>query len=75
MFSDLSVLWWKVDWDTRQEHRSGFASQVQKEARYLDRPDPFDADNLWYACSTYGEQVAGFAEQAEARGLPIGHGE
>lgn len=75
LFSDLSVLWWKVEWDISQEHRPAFVSQVQKQARYLDRPEPFQAEELWYACSTYGEQVALFAEQAERAGLPIGHGE
>lgn len=75
LFSDLSVLWYKVDWDTNQEHRPGFASRVHEQARYLDRPDPFPAEDLWYSCSTYGEQVASFAEDAERRGVPVGHGE
>ena len=75
LFSDLSVLWYKVDWDMSQEHLSGFTAHVQKQARYLDRPEPFAAEDLWYACSTYGEQVALFAEGAERQGRPVGHGE
>lgn len=74
LFCDLSVVWWQVDWDTSHERRPGFASQVQRRARYLDCPEHLEAEQLWYACSTYGEQVATFAEQAEAAGLPIGHG-
>lgn len=74
LFCDLSVVWWQVNWDTTYERQPGFASQVQKQARYLDCPDAFDAEELWYACSTYGEQVALFADRAETAGLPIGHG-
>lgn len=58
-----------------QERRPSFVSNVQKQARYLDRPEPFPAEDLWYACSTYGEQVALFAEDAERQGMPVGHGE
>lgn len=75
LFSDLSVLWYKVEWDMSRERQAGFAAQVKKEARYLDRPEPFAAEELWYACSTYGEQVALFAENAERQGRPVGHGE
>lgn len=74
LFSDLSVLWFKVDWDVSKERRPDLLSSVQKQARYLDRPEPFSAEELWYACSTYGEQVALFAEDAERRGVPVGHG-
>ena len=75
LFSDLSVLWWQVAWDIAQERKPGFLSHVQRQARYLDRPGPFEAEDLWHACTTYGEQVALFAEQAERGGVPIGHGE
>ena len=55
----------------------GFAqsSRVIREAKYLDCPEPLSAEMLWDACSTYGEQVAQFAERAEAGGVPIARGE
>ena len=77
LFADLSVCWWKVEWDMNDERRPGFLSggSVRRSARYMDTPAEFGADELWDACSTYGEQVAQFAEEAERRGLPIAHGE
>lgn len=74
LFSDLSIAWWKVEWDDATRNRPNFMSTVQKEARLLRCPAPFSAEELWHACSTYGEQVAAFAEGAEQRGVPVGRG-
>ena len=76
LFCDLSVAWWKVQWDVQEEQTRGFAqsTRVRREAKYLDCPDPLPAEQLWDACSTYGEQVAQFAERAEQGGVPIARG-
>ena len=57
------------------EKRSGFLDTIHRRAKYLDAPAPFQAQQLWQACSTFGEQVALFAEEAERRGRPVGRGE
>lgn len=77
LFCDLSVAWWRVQWDVQEEQTRGFAQsgRVRREARYLDGPAPLAAEQLWDACSTYGLQVAQFAESAERGGVPIARGQ
>lgn len=75
LFADLSVCWWKLEWDVNEERSPNLLQRVRREARYLDRPAAFSAEQLWDACATYGEQVAQFAEKAEREGVPIAHGE
>lgn len=77
LFCDLSVVWWKVQWDVQEEQTHSFAQsrRVRREAKFLDQPDALPAEQLWDACSTYGEQVAQFAEAAERGGVPIARGE
>lgn len=75
LFCDLSVAWWRVQWDASKERDRGFCHSVSRQAKYLGRPAAFAAEQLWEACSTYGERVALYAERAEQSGLPIANGE
>lgn len=75
LFSDLSVAWWRVEWDLLREHSPNFPNTVSRQAKYMDGPAPFEAEELWDACYTYGERVAQFAEQAESNSVPVADGE
>lgn len=75
IFCDLSMAWWKVEWDASVERRPDIGLCVKKQAKYLPRPASFPAMQLQQCAATYGEQVARFAEAAERARRPIAHGE
>lgn len=67
-FSDLSMCWYTVAWNTS-------SGSVQRSAQYLPRPAPWPRDALVDAHETYGETVAAFAEGFEGTGQPCARGE
>ncbi|EJU04535.1 hypothetical protein DACRYDRAFT_20245 [Dacryopinax primogenitus] len=71
LFADLSVLWYRVQWDSRQRD----PNSVQREASYRPPPQPWAGDLLRWATELYGEELVAFAEAAEASGQPVGRGE
>lgn len=74
LFCDLSVVWWKVEWNVTQERSAGLVQTATRSAKYLGRPAPLGKEELWAATSSYGEQVAIFAENAEVARRPVAHG-
>jgi len=71
MFADLSVLWYRVQWNSKRHD----PNSVQREAMYRPAPEPWSGDLLRWANELYGEELVAFAEAAEAAGIPIGRGE
>lgn len=70
LFEDLSMAWFKVEWDARSPNQV-----TSRTARYTDRPDPLDGQSLFKAYEAYSEGIAIFAENALQSQQPVGRGE
>ncbi|KAI0351683.1 hypothetical protein OH77DRAFT_1429521 [Trametes cingulata] len=77
IFADLSMCFYSVSWpqNAPPTHDPNDARAVQRSARYLPRPAPWDRARLLDAHETYGETVASFAESFEGTGQPCARGE
>ncbi|KAI0077628.1 hypothetical protein K474DRAFT_1697560 [Panus rudis PR-1116 ss-1] len=75
LWEDLSICWYIVKFSTSGNADPNDSRAVQRSARYIPRPAPWDGARLVQAHETYGETIAGFAESYEDTGEYCASGE